>query len=125
MAHKILIIDDDKVVIEVVKNLLEDEHYQIFTAYDGKEGIERVESDPPDLILLDIRMPTMNGYEFMRSLQELRISEGKPMIPVIMLTGIEEMREVFKLEGAKGYITKPVDPFNLIQKVEECLNAHG
>lgn len=124
MAHKILLIDDDKGVVEVVKNLLVEKGFKVFTAFDGKEGIEMVASEQPDLILLDIRMPTMNGYEFIRSLRSQKVSEGKPMLPVIMLTGIEEMREVFNLEGAQGYITKPVDSSTLIQKVEECLSSN-
>ena len=121
MAHKILLIDDDKGIVEVIKNVLSGQNYEIVTAFDGKEGLEKVQNEDPDLIVLDIRMPSMNGYEFMRTLRTERNSSGKPMVPVIVLTAKEKMEEVFKLEGAKGYLVKPVDPVQLTKKIEECL----
>jgi len=123
MAQKILLIDDDKGVVEVVKNLLEEKKFEVLTAFDGKEGIEMVASEQPDLVLLDIRMPTMNGYEFMRALRAEKLNLTQPMTPVIMLTAKEEMEEVFKMEGAKGYLVKPVDPPSLVRKVQECLDT--
>ena len=125
MAHKILLIDDDKGIVEVIRKVLEEVKYEIVTAYDGKEGLEKVKSDKPDLIVLDIRMPSMNGYEFMRALRAHNLNENEPMIPVIMLTAKEEMEEIFKLEGAKGYLVKPVDPSNLVRKIQECLNPNA
>ena len=109
MAHTILLIDDDQGILEVINKILKEEGFDVISALDGKKGLDMVLSNDPDLILLDIRMPNMNGYEFMRSLRAQRVIEGKPLTPVIMLTGIEAMEEVFKLEGAKGYLVKPVD----------------
>jgi len=86
MAHKILLIDDDRGIIEVIKNVLIGLNYEIVTAFDGKEGLEKVQSEDPDLVVLDIRMPLMNGYEFMRTLRTERSNSGKPMMPVIVLT---------------------------------------
>jgi len=123
MAHKILLVDDDKGIVEVIKNVLLGQNYEIVTAFDGKEGLEKVQSEDPDLIVLDIRMPSMNGYEFMRTIRSERSNSDKPMIPVIILTAKEKMEEIFKLEGAKGYLVKPVDPVKLTQKIEECLNS--
>jgi CheY-like chemotaxis protein len=122
VRQKILLVDDDKGIVEVVKKVLEEIEYDVVTAYDGKEGLEKVKCDDPDLIVLDIRMPLMNGYEFMRALREEKFNQNTPMIPVIMLTAKEEMKEVFKMEGAKGYLLKPVDPTSLIRKIQECLN---
>ena len=123
MAHKILLVDDDRGIIGVIKKALEEKKFEVIATFDGKEGLEKVKSDKPDLVVLDIRMPSMNGYEFMRALRTDYIVESKAMVPVIMLTAKEEMEEVFKLEGAKGYLVKPVDSEKLIEKIEEVLSA--
>jgi len=124
MAHKILLIDDDKGIVEVIKNVLVGQNYDVVTAFDGKEGLKKVESEDPDLIVLDIRMPTMNGYEFICTLRAERNSPDKPMMPIIVLTAKEKMEEVFKLEGARGYLVKPIDPIQLTKKIEECLGSN-
>jgi len=124
MAYKILLVDDDKGIVEVIKNILIGQNYEVVTAYDGKEGIEKVQSENPDLIVLDVRMPSMNGYEFMRALRFEVSNEDKPVTPVIVLTAKEKMEEVFMLEGAKGYLVKPVDSAKLIKKIEECLGPN-
>lgn len=124
MTHKILLVDDDKGIVEVIKNVLIGQNYEVVTAFDGKDGLQKVENEDPDLIVLDIRMPSMNGYEFIRTLREKRNVAGKPMLPIIVLTAKEEMEEVFKLEGAKGYLVKPVDPILLTKKIEECLASN-
>ena len=124
MAHKILLIDDDKGIVEVIKNVLVGRNYDVVTAFDGKEGLKKVQSEDPDLIVLDIRMPTMNGYEFICTLRTERGSSDKPMVPIIVLTAKEKMEEVFKLEGAKGYLVKPIDPIQLTKKIEECLSSN-
>lgn len=123
MAQKILLVDDDKGVVEVIKKALQEVNYHVVAAYDGKEGFERAKSDEPDLIVLDIRMPSMNGYEFLRALKEERRDQDKPMIPVIMLTAKEEMEAVFRMEGVKGYLIKPVNPATLIRKIQDCLKS--
>jgi len=69
MVHKVLLIDDEKGTVEVIKNVLTGRNYEVVTAFDGKEGMSRVHSEAPDLIVLDVRMPSMNGYEFIRTLR--------------------------------------------------------
>jgi len=118
---KILLIDDDRGIVGVMQKALEQKGFDVLAAYDGKEGFEVMKAENPDLIVLDIRMPSMNGYEFMRALRTEQTVEGKAMTPVIMLTAKEEMEDVFKLEGAKGYMVKPVEPDQLIKKIEEVL----
>jgi len=116
MPHKILIIDDDSGIVEVIKNALTKKNYEVFTASNGNEGLELVKKTPPDLILLDVMMPSMNGYEFLRALKALKIIEGKAMIPVIVITAKEEMEELFKFEGVKEYLVKPAESSELIKK---------
>lgn len=124
MAHKILVVDDEKVVIEVLKDMLKKRNYEVHTAFSGGDALEKVKTCSPDLIILDVRMPSMNGYEFMRALRALRTLEEKKMLPVIMLTAAEAMEDVFKLEGAKGYLIKPVNEDQLFQKITGCLGSN-
>ena len=123
MKKKILLVDDDKGIVEVIKRALEEEGFEVAFAYDGAEGFEKLQSESPDLIILDISMPSMNGYEFMRALRAKKVIEVKPVTPVIVLTAKEEMKEMFKLEGAKEYLVKPVEAPDLIQKVRKQLKS--
>lgn len=114
MPHKILVVDDERINVALVKFGLAERHYNVDVAYDGYDGLERVKKNKPDLIVLDIQMPNINGYEFMA---ELKSIEGAENIPVIMLTANETLQDVFKLEGVKGYFIKPVRLPDLIEKI--------
>ena len=121
MAHKILVVDDDKINITLVKFALAEQKYDVVVAEDGEQGLEQVKEENPDLIILDVQMPNMNGYEFMGELKEL---QGMEATPVLMLTANETMEDVFKLEGVKGYFVKPVDLPELIEKIKECIGPN-
>lgn len=121
MAHKILVVDDEKVSLSLVKFGLAANRYEVVTATDGDVGLERVKSDRPDLIVLDVGLPNLNGYEFM---QELKKMDGFEQTPVIVLTGNETMEEVFKLEGIKEYYVKPVDISELVKRIVDCLGEN-
>ena len=101
---RILIIEDDPAIVKGLQESLEDEHYDILTATDGKEGYEMAGRENPDLILLDLMLPTMNGQDICRKLREDGIT-----VPILMLTSKrEETDKVLGLElGADDYITKP------------------
>jgi len=121
MSHKILIVDDERINTALVKFSLAEKGYDVIDARDGKEGIEKVKGENPDLIILDIQMPEMSGYEFMG---ELKQYQGFETTPVIMLTASETLEDVFKLEGIKGYFVKPVKFPELVAKIEECLGPN-
>ena len=125
MKKKILLIDDDKGIVEVIRRALEESQFDVIPAYDGKEGLMQVKLERPDLIILDISMPSMNGYEFMRALRTNNIVEGDSMPPVVMLTAKQEMEEIFRMEGAKEYLVKPVDPLNVVEKVKSLLESNA
>ncbi len=101
---RILIIEDDPAIVKGLQESLEDEHYDVLTATDGKEGYEMAGQENPDLILLDLMLPTMNGQDICRKLREDGIT-----VPILMLTSKrEETDKVLGLElGADDYITKP------------------
>jgi len=121
MAHKILIVDDEKINIAIVKFGLAEQRYEVAVANDGLEGLELVKKVKPDLIILDVQMPNMNGYEFMA---ELKLIEHIIPPPVLMLTANETMQDVFHLEGVKGYFVKPVELKKLIKKIVECIGEN-
>src|SRR2546428_677973 len=107
MSKKILLIDDDPTLVKVVQPFLESHDFVISIASDGQEGIEFAKKERPDLIVLDIQMPKMNGYTFVFELKKI---ENLKMTPIIVLTAKEGMAEIFKVEGVKEYITKPFKP---------------
>ena len=125
MPHKILIIDDDKELIEILKTLLTERNYEVFTARDGETGLEAAKKSPPDLILLDFIMPSMNGYEFLRAFKALKTIEGNAMIPVFVITAKgAAMEDLFKFEGVKEYFVKPIELSELIKKIEKHLGPN-
>jgi putative two-component system response regulator len=106
---KILIVDDESFYIDVLVNLLNDE-YSIAVAKDGEQALSRAESDsPPDLILLDILMPTMDGYEVCRRLKSQPNTSDIPIIFLTVKSEVEDEIKGFNL-GASDYITKPMSP---------------
>ncbi|HPN88421.1 MAG TPA: response regulator [Candidatus Omnitrophota bacterium] len=121
MPHKILVVDDERVSLSLIKFGLAGERYNIIMAHDGQEALQKVEDEKPDLIILDVQMPNMNGYEFM---QELKQKQGIKTTPVIMVTSNETMEDLFLLEGVKAYFVKPVKLAELIEKVRQCLGPN-
>jgi len=117
---KILIADDRPEVVELVRVTLEGEDYQIIDASDGKEALDKIRGEKPDLVLLDVMMPEMDGFEVLSKLK--KDPEAKE-IPIIMLTakgqGVD--KEKGRQVGASGYITKPFSPSALLNKIEEIL----
>jgi len=103
---RILVVEDEKNILELVRFNLEREGYQVLTALDGINGLEIARTQAPDLILLDVMLPEMNGLEVC---QELRRDNATKSIPIIMLSArAEELDRMLGLEmGADEYVTKP------------------
>lgn len=119
MPKRILIIDDEPHIVKTIKDRLEFAGYTVITAYDGEEGLKKVNEEKPDLILLDILMPKMDGYNFLRA---LKLDENIKDIPVIILTAKAQMKELFVPEGILNYITKPFDQKELLEKISKALS---
>lgn len=115
---KILIIDDDEDIISLIKIILENENYNVTGAASGEEGIKTAIKQKPDLILLDIMMPVMDGWEILKM---LRTEESTRKIPVAMLTCKTDVKDKLTglQEGAIDYITKPFSPEELIERVDK------
>ena len=122
IKKKILIIDDEFDFVESLQIILEQENYECMTAHEGKKGLQLAREWKPDLIILDIMLPGMDGYKVCRDLKfDVRLKQ----IPTIMLTfkARTEDRIMGKASGADDYITKPFSQEELIAKIEELLDA--
>ena len=122
MGKRILIIEDEKMIIDILRFNLSREGYEVLEAYDGKEGLHLAETAEPDLILLDVMLPFLSGFEICR-----RLRGSGNSVPVIMLTAREEERDkVFGLEiGADDYITKPFSMRELLARVKANIRRRG
>lgn len=116
---KILVVDDEKDVVELLTFLLEKDGYNVVTAYNGKEALNVVEKANPDLILLDVMMPELDGYTVQTQLLE---NPNTKHIPIIILTAKGQLRDVFAMSSnVAAYIEKPFDPKTLRTKIQESL----
>ncbi|MDD5772042.1 MAG: response regulator [bacterium] len=117
---KILVVDDETMIREMVKTRLEANNYEVITAGDGQEALEKVRRENPDLILLDLMLPKVNGYKVCRM---LKFDDKYKKIPIIMLTArtAEDDIKAGKEVGADLYLTKPFDSKILLEKIEELL----
>ena len=114
-AKKILIADDEQQLALAVKIRLQSKGYQVVTASDGREALELAEKEHPDLIILDVLMPVMDGYSCLR---ELNTRFGRGEIPIIILTARDRMKDLFELEGIADYVIKPFDHDELLLRIE-------
>ncbi len=120
MARKILVVDDETELLKAISILLKTSGYEVITAQDGQEGLEKAKSLSPDLIVLDVLMPKMDGYEVCRM---LKFDEKYKSIPIIMLTAkVQDIDKAMgKKVGADDYITKPFETQDLVDKIKKHL----
>jgi len=122
---KILLIDDDPDFVEAVKVIVENGGYDVSVAYDGEEGLEAVAAEKPDLIVLDVMMPVMNGHE---ACAKLKANPDTAKIPVILLTAVADRvttstythRDMLESD-AEDYMPKPVEPQELLKLIKNWL----
>lgn len=121
MGKKILIVEDDKFLRDVIAKKLVKEGYVIIEAMNGEEGLLKIKEDKPDLILLDLILPGMNGFEF---LELIKKNQESSQIPVVILSNLgqrDEMKRGFEL-GAIDYLVKAhFSPSEVVKKVKDVL----
>ena len=117
---KILIIDDEEDIQKLLKIRLQQENFNVAVAEDGDVGIKMAEQELPDMILLDIMMPRMDGYTCLKEIRKLPKTRD---IPVLMLSGKEEekVKDLFAFQKISVYIEKPFELDNLVSKVKDIL----
>ncbi|MEW6034123.1 MAG: response regulator [Chloroflexota bacterium] len=129
MAHKakILVVDDDPDIVGAVSAVLEVHEYQVVSARDGEEGLAKLREEKPDLMILDLMMPRMDGFAVCKELLDPRWAKYRS-IPIIIFSSVKEeaSRRRYELEtglqmNADDYIEKPIDPHTLVERVEKLL----
>ena len=117
MTKKILVVDDEKRIVEILQAYLERDGYRVIAAYDGRSALELARSNSPDLIILDLMLPEVSGWDVCRELR--RESD----VPIIMLTARDDTTDkIIGLElGADDYVTKPFEPKEIISRVRAVL----
>lgn len=123
-TKRVLIVDDDESVRLFVAGVMEAEGWETLEALNGQQALDKAEIEKPDLIVLDVNMPVMDGFTAFRQLRESPFTE---LIPIIMLTGVNDeqgtahdaasMEEEFGVRAPEGFVDKPVDPVFLLQSV--------
>ena len=118
--RKILVIDDEEDMLKLLQMRLGQENFDVLLAEDGDVGLKAAEKDLPDLIILDIMMPRMDGYTCLKELRKIPQTKD---IPVLMLSGKEEekVRDLFAFQKISGYVEKPFEMDDLILKIREIL----
>ena len=121
---KILVCDDERHIVRLIQVNLERQGWEVVTAYDGKEGLEKVKSEKPGLMVLDVMMPYMDGFEVLKSIRKEPETEK---LPVIMLTAKAQDKDVFEgyHYGADMYLTKPFNPRELVTFVKRIAEGGG
>jgi len=120
---KILIVDDEQDIVESIKFVLEASNYTCYTAFDGEEGLRLAKEIVPDLIILDVMMPKINGFKISRL---LKFDNKYKNIPILMITARsqEEDKLIGEETGADEYITKPFDLDDVLKTVEKYLGRN-
>jgi CheY-like chemotaxis protein len=117
---RVLICDDDPVILRLLQVNLELEGYDVVLAHHGEEAVEVATAEQPDLIILDIMMPRLDGYQTM---EKLKVGESTSDIPVLFLSAKAQASDIEQghEKGVAGYLTKPFDPSELLEVIEELV----
>jgi CheY-like chemotaxis protein len=121
-TKKVLVVDDSPTAIMWQKMILRQGQYEVVTAVDGQAGVEAAIAEKPDLILMDVMMPRMNGFEACREIRKTPATQHVPIIMVTTRSEMESVEEGFQ-SGCSEYITKPIDRLELLAKVNSYLAA--
>jgi CheY-like chemotaxis protein len=120
MKKKILCVDDDSGILKVIETALQAEGFEVYTAKDGYEMFNKLSTMIPDLILLDVLMPGMDGFEVCQRLKEDKDTENIPVIMFSVRVDIKDVEKSLQV-GATRHIGKPIEMANLIQQIKEVL----
>lgn len=124
MAERILVVDDERHIVRLVQVNLQRAGYEVITAFDGREAVEKARQEHPDMIVCDVMMPYLDGFEVLRT---LRGEDGTRDTPFIMLTAKAQDADVFHgwSAGVDAYLTKPFNPVELLSFVRRLMNHQG
>ena len=116
MAYKLLVVDDNKDIVDTLQRRLTKEGYEVSVAYDGEEALQKVKEADPDIILLDLMMPKLNGFEVLKEVREKFKDRWRPIIIISAKDELESMQKCYSME-ADHYLTKPCSIENILQGI--------
>jgi DNA-binding NtrC family response regulator len=118
MKNRVLVVDDEEAGCRLVKSIFTAEGFEVVVAYDGREALQRVDADRPDVLLLDVRLPELDGLQVLE-----RVKATHPGLPVVMLTGSSDIKTAVRATqlGAFDYLTKPIDRKEVVLVVKRAL----
>lgn len=124
MTRKILVVDDDPNALRLIGYTLEQEGYQVVSAGDGLEGVNKAQDERPDLVVLDVMLPGLDGYEVCR---QLRQQPETAALPILMLSAKarQDDKDVGLKMGADDYLAKPADPSAIVDRVKALLDQRS
>ncbi len=122
MATRVLIADDEQDIKDIIQMYLESQGYEIETAYDGLDAVDRVQSWNPDVVLLDIMMPLMDGISVCRKIKSDPATKDIAVIMISAASKREKEGEAYQA-GADAYVLKPFEPADLVKKIEQSLTT--
>lgn len=120
MAYKILVVDDEADVVEMLKKRLLKEGYEVVVAFDGQEALLRVVADNPDVVLLDLMLPKLNGFEVLKQIRQKFINKWRPVIIISAKTELDSIKECYDLE-ADLYLNKPCAIENILRGIKTMI----
>lgn len=124
MAHKVLVADDDFLAVVMLRDMLESQGYEVFEALNGQEAVSQAQTKTPDVMLLDIMMPLIDGKEVCRLLKRDPATRDLPIIMLTALSSSQDIKECFDA-GAADYLIKPVEKSRLLKKLETTIKRQA
>ena len=124
MSPKVLVVEDNALNLKLVRDVLEHAGYDVAAATTGELGVASASTEPPDLVLLDLQLPGIDGHETLRRLRDGVLPDGVPVVAVTALAMAED-RDRAQRAGFDGYLEKPISPRSLPAQVERFLNGGG
>jgi DNA-binding response OmpR family regulator len=123
MPKKILVVDDEPAIVAVLKSRLTASNYKVVTALDGEECLAKMQAEKPDLVILDLMMPKMDGYNVIITVKEMSDTLKISGIPIMVLTarGDTKVRELIEAEKVVDYVVKPFKAEELLEKIKKIL----
>jgi len=119
-SRRILLVDDSETILMMEQMILKKDHYEIVTAKNGKDGVAKALATKPDLILMDVMMPEMNGFEAVKQLRQQAATRSIPIVMVTTEAEAESMEAGYE-SGCNDYVIKPIDQLELVTKVRSLL----
>ena len=121
MANKILVVDDESDILEVLQKRLIKAGYEVVTAADGEEALVRMKENDPDLVLLDLMLPKLNGFEVLKEIRQKFANKWRPVIIISAKTELDAVKECYNLE-ADLYLSKPCNMDSIVRGVETMIS---